>query len=133
MESVLIGVSITSLSAVMAGISIALRNFAFSALIQAGSNVFKLGEKNYNEILKNSAKYSTFAGILFVINTLIGLLVSAINIFNQEGIIEINISPGGVFIILVPLFLVAIILFLICLIAGHYKFVTPEIQETTDD
>ena len=64
----------SSISAVLLGICVSLRNNSFSGLLHPEVSKISVGNGKYKETLKRSGKYSTFAGGFFGINTILGII-----------------------------------------------------------
>lgn len=64
--------SISSISAVLLGICVTLRNNSFSGLLHPNIGEVKVENKDYEEVLKRSGKYSTLSGGFFVVSTVLG-------------------------------------------------------------
>lgn len=125
MDFLFICVSILSLSAVLASISVALRNFALNAYLQPGIEGAKVGNEKYTDILERSFKKSTISGILFIVNTFVGFILIGVYIIW-------DIHSLHFFWILLPLFGIGMAFFLHCLISGYVQFAMPERPETRE-
>jgi uncharacterized membrane protein YtjA (UPF0391 family) len=112
-----------SISAVLASISVALRNFAFSALIQSGVRDITIGDKSYEDILGKSGVIATATGVVFIVNTFLALFVAL------QCVTSVQSETYPIY-LLAPLFCVGMTLFLICLIYGHLNFNIPKRAKT---
>jgi hypothetical protein len=119
MESIILCFSFLSLSAVLAGISVALRNFACSALLQPECRTFRVGEKSYDEVLQRSFTLSTCAGIVFIINTIAAFFFGAATLSSNYNDVTVE------FYVLSLIFILGMALFLVCLIVGHLTWNSP--------
>jgi hypothetical protein len=126
MEAIYLCFTFLSLSAVLASISVALRNFALTALLQPNIDNILIGDdnKSYAEVLERSVIISSIAGIVFIANTIISFIVSGYIIYKNSTSIDLVVP----FIILSIGFLIGMVLFLFCLVHGHLniKWSTPK-------
>ncbi len=112
-------------SAILASISVVLRNFALSTLFQNGLKDIIIGNKKYEDILVTSAKIATGTGIVFIANTILALIIA----FRCVASTQSDLYPLYV---LTPLFVIGIILILICLIFGHLNYNIPKKVKTEE-
>lgn len=118
--------TLASVSAVLAGICVTLRNFSYSTLIDPNSTGLSVGERDYPEILKKSGYWSTWSSILFLGNTgfcLIGLSI------DHQAMWEVGKTPSliGIFVGLV--FFSGIILMTVATLRGFFQTHQPESGE----
>lgn len=64
--------SAASISAILLGICVSLRNNAFSGLLHPKMADFKVRDEDYGDVLIRSGKYATFSGFFFVASTVWG-------------------------------------------------------------
>lgn len=72
-ESSLIFLTFMSISAVLLGISVNLRNASFSSLVSDDVTDVKLGKHDYKTILEKSGQRAQYAGIAFLVNVIVSL------------------------------------------------------------
>lgn len=72
-DSSLIFLTFMSISAVLLGISVNLRNASFSSLISENAKNVRLGKHDYETILEKSGQRAQYAGILFLLNVISSL------------------------------------------------------------
>lgn len=118
--------TIASVSAVLAGICVTLRNFSYSTLIAPESSGLTVGEKDYPKILRKSAFWATLTSVLYLFNTalcLLGLLM------NQQSIIGLGRSPSGLAVVVGLVFFLGIILLTVATLVGFFQTHQPGPEE----
>lgn len=120
--------TVASVSLVLAGICVTLRNFTYSTLIDPRSTGLSIGERDYPEILKKSGWWATIASLVFLSNTAIcfvGLGLSSIN----PDVVDLGKTPTGIAFITGVLFLAGVVILTLATVRGFFQTHQPDSEE----
>lgn len=121
--------TLASVSAVLAGICVTVRNFSYSIRIDPKSTGLTVGEKDYPEILEKSGWWATIAAIIFLANTLACMVGVAIT---AQSNIDFGSFPSllawGVGVI----FSIGVILLGVATVRGFFQTHQPKVEEPAE-